>query len=193
MAHERGGTHAWNRACESVSKNAAARHLPRRAGRGAIAMIPRRSMTATIAGLLLASHTAAAQRPGADPLETATIRVGPVGINPTVVVRDLGVDNNVFNDNSDPKSDFTLTITPRAEVLFRPRRLHVTYTTAVDYVYYRRYASERGTNQLSQVRLDLDLGRIKPFASVGGTNTRERYNQEIDARARHHDRTYAGG
>jgi Putative beta-barrel porin 2 len=154
-------------------------------------MNTRLSIAAVLLGLLPAA--ANAQTQGSDPLENATIRVGPVGINPTIVVRDIGVDNNVFNDHSDPKSDFTFTLTPRAEVLFRPRRLKVTYTTAVDYVYFQKYTSERGTNQSSQVRFDVDLGHLRPFASVGGTNTRERYNQEIDARARHSDRTYGAG
>ena len=136
---------------------------------------------------------AVAQTPGADPLETATIRVGPFGINPTLAVRELGVDNNVFNDSTNPKSDFTFTLTPRAEVLFRPRRFRITYISAVDYVYYQKYTSERGTNQSSQVKVEVDLGRLKPFVTAGGASTRERYNQEIDARARHNDRTYGGG
>lgn len=149
--------------------------------------------TAALALLAIAPRPAGAQTQTADPLESSTIRLGPVGINPMILVREIGVDNNVFNERTDPKSDFTFTLTPRAEVLFNPRRLHVTYTTAVDYVYYRTYTSERGTNQSSAVKLDLDLGHLKPFASVGGANTRERYNQEVDARARHHDQTYGGG
>ncbi len=147
----------------------------------------------TFALAALAPALAKAQTPTDDPLDTAMIRVGPVGINPSIALRNMGVDDNVFNDPENPKSDFTLTLTPQAEVLFRPRRLHLAYTTSTDYVYYREYASERGTNQASQVRAEFDLGRLQPYAAVGGASTRERYNQEVDARARHHDRTYAAG
>lgn len=147
----------------------------------------------TFALAALAPALALAQTPTDDPLDTAMIRVGPVGINPSIALRNMGVDDNVFNDPENPKSDFTLTVTPRAEVLFRPRRLHLAYTTSTDYVYYRDYASERGTNQASQVRAEFDLGRLHPYAAAGGASTRERYNQEVDARARHHDRTYAAG
>lgn len=147
----------------------------------------------TLAMAVLAPAGAAAQGTGEDPLETAMIRLGPVGINPSVVLRNMGVDDNVFNDAENPKSDFTFTVTPKAEVLFRPRRLHLTYLTSTDYVYYREYARERGTNQSSQVRAEFDLGRLQPYAAAGGSSTRERYNQEVDERARHHDRTYSGG
>ena len=34
-----------------------------------------------------------------DPIESATIRFGPVGINPSLAIRDIGVDNNVFHDD----------------------------------------------------------------------------------------------
>ncbi len=148
-----------------------------------------------IATLLLAAApaVAAAQSTPSDPLEGSMIRFGSLGINPALIVKDIGVDNNVFNDSTDPKSDFTFTITPRAEVLFRPRRVKLTYTTAVDYVYYETYTSERGTNQQSTARADIELGRVRPFISIGGASTRERYSQEIDARARHNDRTYAAG
>ena len=146
-----------------------------------------------LACAVLAPTVAHAQSPSDDPLDAAMIRVGPVGINPSVALRNMGVDDNVFNDPEHPKSDFTFTVTPKAEVLFRPRRLHVAYTTSTDYVYYRDYASERGTNQSSQIRAEFDLGRLQPYAAAGGASTRERYNQEVDARARHHDRTYAAG
>ena len=58
---------------------------------------------------------------------------------------------------------------------------------------FQTYDAERGTNQASELKANVDLGRLQPYVSIGGTNTRERYNSEIDTRARHHDHTYAGG
>jgi Putative beta-barrel porin 2 len=152
-----------------------------------------RSAVVTALFIAASRHLAGAQTPGPDPLEQATIRMGSVGLNPSFVVRDLGVDNNVFNDAEHPKSDFTFTMTPRAEILFSPRRLRIAAVTAIDYVYFEKYVSERGTNLNSQIRVNVDLGRLQPFVSVGGVNTRERYNYEVDTRARHRDRTYAAG
>src|SRR4051812_7460818 len=60
-------------------------------------------------------------------------------------------------------------------------------------MYFRQYASERGTNQSSSVRVDVDLGVLRPFAGLSGVNSKERYNNEVDARARHRDQTYTAG
>jgi hypothetical protein len=109
------------------------------------------------------------------------------------MVRNVGRDNNVFNEAVNPKKDFTMTISPTAEVVFQPRRLKVTYTQATDYVYFRTYKSERGTNQSSSARVDLDLGVLQPYIGTVGANTRARLNHEVDVRARHNDRTYQAG
>jgi hypothetical protein len=53
--------------------------------------------------------------------------------------------------------------------------------------------SERGTNLTSSVRADVDLGILQPFAAASGVDTKDRYNNEVDARARHHDRSYNAG
>jgi hypothetical protein len=134
-----------------------------------------------------------AQQGDPEQLPPGAIVYGPLTLAPSLVVKDVGVDDNVFNDATDPKSDFTLTLTPKANVAFRVRRVHLSYVTSIDYVYYDRYDTERGTNVASEVRMDADLGRLRPFVSFAGANTRNRLNPEVDARARHHDKTYAAG
>jgi hypothetical protein len=128
-----------------------------------------------------------------DPPPPGTLTLGPVRITPGLVLRDMGVDNNVFNEPVDPKHDFTFTLTPRADVRFRMRRLHLGLTTNTDYVYYRTYESERGTNAYVSGRVDLDLGTLKPYVSATALNSQNRVNAEIDARARHRDVIYAAG
>ena len=140
---------------------------------------------------LLAAAPALAQSTGA--MEPGTLKFGPVTIRPTFLIRNVGRDNNVFNETENPKRDFTMTISPTAEVVFQPRRLKLTYTQATDYVYFKTYKSERGTNQSSSVRADLDLGVLQPYIGTIGANTRARLNHEIDVRARHNDRTYIAG
>jgi hypothetical protein len=140
-----------------------------------------------------AAVPAAAQlTPPPDP-DVPLIQVGPFGISPTLMLRDIGRDENVFNERDDPKSDFTLTLVPRAEIVFKPRGFKISYTAASEYVYYRKYASERSTNLSSAVRADVSLGWFLPYVLVTGTNTRERFNQEVDERARHRERVYGGG
>ena len=128
-----------------------------------------------------------------DPVPPGTVTLGPFRISPSLLVRDMGIDENVFNESTNPKRDFTFTLTPRADVLFRMGRLRVAYGTVTDYVYYRTYKSERGTNTSSAARLDVDLGSLKPFVSASGLNSRNRVNAEVDERARHRDLVYQAG
>lgn len=140
---------------------------------------------------LLVPARAGAQDADVPPPGTAVF--GPFRITPALSVKDMGVDNNVFNDSVDPKTDFTFTLTPSADIRFRARRLKIGYTTVVDYVYYHTYASERGLNSNGAVRAEVDLGRLNPYFTLTGLDTKSRLNTEVDARARHHDTTYGAG
>lgn len=146
-----------------------------------------------LSALVMARAASAQQTDQTDPLDNALVRLGPVGINPSVSMHDVGRDENVFNDPVNPKSDVTFTLSPRAEVLFRPRIVHIDFLTATDYVYYRTYASQRGTDETATLRADFDLPRVQPFVSLQGINSRNRYNQEVDERARHHQTSYSAG
>jgi hypothetical protein len=118
---------------------------------------------------------------------------GPLKVTPSIVLKSIGNDNNVFNDAENPKQDFTFTLTPRADLSIQPGRMRLSYSTAADYVYYHQYSSERGTNQMSAAQVDFDLGSFRPFASVSGSSSRDRLNSEIDQRARHHQTAVTGG
>jgi hypothetical protein len=135
----------------------------------------------------------AAQQDTPEQVPPGAIVYGPLTLAPSLVIKDMGVDDNVFNEAVDPKSDFTFTLSPKASATLRVRRVRLAYTTSIDYVYYDRYDTERGTNVASEVRADVDLGRLRPFAVFDGTNTRNRLNSEVDARARHHDQAYGAG
>jgi hypothetical protein len=148
---------------------------------------------AIAAAWTLAAAGAAAGQTADPPPPPGTLVLGPVRITPGLLLKDMGIDNNVFNAAVDPKRDFTFTLTPRAAVLFRMRRLRLGLTTSTDYVYYRTYTSERGTNTSAVARADLDLGILKPYVTASAVSSRNRINAEIDARARHRDAIYAGG
>lgn len=149
----------------------------------------RLTAAAWVASTLLIARPAPAQ----ENIPPGTLTLGPLRITPSLVVKDMGIDDNVFNESINPKRDFTFTLTPRADAIFRVRRLRVTFATFSDYVYYKKYSSERGTNTSGSVRTDIDLGILKPYAKVEGLNSRARINTEVDARARHRDLTYGAG
>jgi hypothetical protein len=148
-----------------------------------------RTLAAVFASAIV-SGTAAAQ--SSDP-ERPTLKIGPVEVRPKLVFTDIGVDNNVFNEREDPKSDFTFTAQPDLELAIRPGRFRISYLAGTQYVYYHDYKSERSTNRNFSGRVDADLSALKLYASTTYAHTSARPNAEIDIRARHHPRSWAGG
>jgi hypothetical protein len=123
----------------------------------------------------------------------AQIHLGAFYITPRFAVKEFGVDTNVFHDDQ-ARRDFTFTFTPSARVSTPfGRRAVVTTTVATDIVYYQRFASERSINPDVTFRTKLFLGRLEPFAETGYLHTRQRPNQEIDARSLREEQSFKGG
>jgi hypothetical protein len=111
------------------------------------------------------------------------IRLGPLGLNPTLSITNFGIDTNIFNESSDPKSDFTSTVTPKLQARLRGGRVLLTGAIATGFVYYQKYDDERSVDYTTDGRVDANLGWFQPFAAVSWVDTRERLNSEIDVRA----------
>jgi hypothetical protein len=76
---------------------------------------PFRAILMTVGLVLGLVASAAAQgwtepNPSADPWEKASMKLGPVFLAPKFELQNLGVDNNVFRDETNPKQDLTGTI-----------------------------------------------------------------------------------
>ena len=129
------------------------------------------------------------QRPALpDPAETGRFRLGFVRFTPSVNISNVGVDTNVFNEREDPKQDVTASFGPRAEFWSRlGPRARVYGSTGLDYQYFQQYESQRSFGTSNIGRVELDLGRLTPFAEGQFTSTRIRPGFEIDSRARRED------
>jgi hypothetical protein len=154
-----------------------------------------RTLLASIACVLGCAQPALAQYiPRIPDSSNIRVRVGPVWMNPTVALTNLGIDNNVFNDadSDDPKSDFTMTVTPQTDLWLRMGRTWLTANLREDIVWYQDFATERSVNSRSTVGWVVPLTRVS-FA-VGGNwvNTRERPGFEIDARSQRTERAWNG-
>jgi hypothetical protein len=154
-------------------------------------LVPAAAATVMTWTLLCAGVATAGQPPDAIP--PGTVVLGPLHLTPSLVLKDMGVDDNVFNEADDPKRDFTFTLTPRADLLLRMRRMRLTSSTVTDYMYYRTYRDQGGINNSSTGRVDVDLGALKPYATITGVSSKARVNNEVDARARHRDLLYGAG
>jgi hypothetical protein len=121
-------------------------------------------------------------------------RLGPFYIKPNVIVKELGVDNNVFNAAGEQQSDFTFTITPKSDIwLPVARRGLFKAIVASDFVWYAEYDSERSIDPQVTARAEVYLNRITLYAEDAYLNTRQRPNHEIDVRSRHVENNFISG
>ena len=149
------------------------------------------------AALALPLH-ASAQTTGAEQIDEvrrdARAHLGPLYVTPTVFLKELGVDSNVFNASGEQKSDFTFTVGPKVDVWVPvARRALFQGTVASDLVWYAQYDSERSMDPQFAGRAELYLRRVTVFAGSEYLNTRQRLNYEIDLRARHVEQAATGG
>ena len=128
-----------------------------------------------------------------DPAEDARVQMGPVSVRPTFILRDVGVDSNVFNESGTPQQDFTVTAGARVDVGVRFDRVQASYTSTYEYMYFQKFTSERGSNRGSEGRIDFLLGRVRPHVAASLIDSHERPNTEIDARAHRRQSAYGGG
>jgi hypothetical protein len=144
--------------------------------------------------LLAASGASAWAQSGAPDPGSVRVRIGPLSMNPTVSLTNLGVDRNVFNEAQDqnPKKDFTATVTPKIDLWLHAGRTWVTANIKEDIFWFRKYASERSVNNAYNVAWRLPLSRVN--VAVGGSlrSARERPGFEIDARSQHTATGYNG-
>jgi hypothetical protein len=131
--------------------------------------------------------------PPADPLETMPIRLGPLGLSPTLTVTNFGVDSNIFNDSTNPQSDFTITVTPRVQARLRTARVLWSGAIGTGLVYFKEFDAERSIDYEADGRVDADLNWFRPYALAKLQDTRERLNAELDVRAPRTQTTVGGG
>jgi hypothetical protein len=127
------------------------------------------------------------------PNEAARIEFGPLSVYPTLRIIDAGKDQNVFNDESSPREDFTFTVASRVLGVLKLGLNELMFSSGNDYVWFRDFAEERSSNTRYAARFNLSASKLKPFFGVDRQQTRNRPNPEIDARARRLDRSIVAG
>lgn len=148
-------------------------------------------VTLAVVWIALSAGAADAQVP--DMPTTPRFRLGPFYLDPGLTLRDVGIDNNVFNEPGDRKRDFTATIAPFVDMGLQFRSTRLATATTIEYVYFDRYRSERSTNRRNTVALEFNFQRLGMYAAAEDVDTRSRPNAEIDARARRSEPTYYAG
>jgi hypothetical protein len=113
------------------------------------------------------------------------LSLGRVKAAPGVTVRELGWDDNVFDESPDesPKQDYVVAAVPDVSVFTRLRFVRLSAYAGSELTYYQQYESERSVGYAGRGRADFLLSRVRPFIGGGRTKTRSRANGEIDVRA----------
>ena len=129
-----------------------------------------------------------------DEARKAKLSFRGVYVVPRLELKEFGVDSNVFNRNGEQTPDFTATLSPGAEFAAPiAHRALITVHLDADLVYYARYVNQRSINPNVSLRAKGFLRRISVFGEGSYLNSRQRLNQEIDARARRTDKSAAAG
>jgi len=137
-----------------------------------------------VPGVTLAMMSGVGAQNLVDQEVTARWRSGPIAIDPMLSVGDIGWDSNVFNDADEEKSDFTLTVTPRAVARLRLPAVTLVADSQVDFVHFAKFASERSMDADHQVGAELLIGSLTLGAFGSHADARRRVNSEIDSRSR---------
>lgn len=131
--------------------------------------------------------------PTEDPAETARVKIGPFFMQPAFGLKNVGLDNNVYNDPANPVQDWTGTVSlgMLAGLRFGPARL--TVKTNTDYIYYAEEKTERSIDGLTRYQFEVRTSRIRPWIAYEASKTHERAGFEIDARAGREMPVYEAG
>ncbi len=123
------------------------------------------------------------------------LSVGPVRFAPGLTIREIGWDDNVFDEpeSAFPKEDWVATALPDVSAYTRLRFVRIAAYAAGELMYYNTYESERNVGHQLRGRADVLLSRIRPFVGGGTLETRERPNGEIDTRADRQEDEVSGG
>jgi len=128
-----------------------------------------------------------------DPWEQGRFRIGPLAFTPSVLLKNLGWDNNVFNEVEDPKKDFTLTAGGLVNWWLRAGDMRLIGSDSVDGIYFATYESERAINHSHSLQVEYRLNRLRPYALGSYASIKDRPGYEIDIRARHTETALGGG
>ena len=154
------------------------------------------SRVASLLLCLLIPVASARAQSAEDPSDHAQFRFGALRFSPFIVVKDVGVDTNVYNqaDSEDPKQDATATFGPGLEYWLHFGAAHLAAKSDVTYTWFQTYADQRSTNTDNIATLTFfPYNRVSPFVDGLYLYGRVRPGFEIDSRSFRTDYGYGGG
>lgn len=141
-----------------------------------------------VACLLLAAGPVYAQSAGTQGSGGATGRflVGPLELTPTLVLREAGVDDNVFDTplKDPPQRDTFVTFAPMVDAVMKLGIMDFSSQGTLGYYYFDRLKNLRTVTLQGNARAEFPLQRIRPAIAGSYQDVTDRPNNEIDVRVR---------
>lgn len=124
---------------------------------------------------------------------TAAWHVGPLRLQPLLVISKAGVDSNIYYSPQNPVKDFTLTAGPAVNAwLPLGRVLVLSGYASPQYVWYSKTSRERTWNYYYSGSLAFNFRRLFLSGERRFSDARERWNTEVDVRPRRKEDGWAG-
>jgi hypothetical protein len=123
----------------------------------------------------------------------ARFEFGPVSVTPRLAVTDVGVESNVFRNESGPQRDYTARVAPGVDSWLQVGPVLLSSQTTLTYNYFRRFANQRSFDLEQGTRVTLLFTRLAPYVSWQVGSTRRRTSLEIDERVRQKLETISAG
>lgn len=145
--------------------------------------------------IIVASVLAPGQARAAEGAKRAgRYRIGPFYVTPKLLLRDFGVDTNVFAEEGSGVSDMIIDLAPQLVLAPAGRRVRLSGIGALDINHFVNEASERSIDHEVTGRLEVDVGRQFTLIGAGGQGTfRERFSFEEEERIQRHESSVGGG
>jgi hypothetical protein len=140
--------------------------------------------------LVLAAGAAA---PAQDKPKPGRHHIGPLYVTPRLLLKDAGVDTNVFQTLNDPVKDAVMVLSPRLDGALSAGRLSLTGFGFLDVNYFRIEDEERSTDFYGEGRAEVDLGSLLLFGGGGGGQFNQRFSIDVDDRLQRQEKRANAG
>ena len=145
-------------------------------------MMTRLCAIATVLAVIWGSRTAVEAQAVEATRPEAPFRVGPLQLFPTLTLREIGIDSNVYNSKVQ-REDFTYTVSPTLRTVLPIGPARLTTRGGLDFRYFRTLKDQQSTSGSINTQIDVGSGRVRPFGTAGLVRSHERGGYDLDRRA----------
>lgn len=144
-----------------------------------------KNLAAVCVAMTLIGAVPAFAQDGGPSADNVKVRLGPLMMNPTISISNIGIDHNVFNvaPEKGPVQDFTFTVAPNTDLWLRVGRTWVTGSINESINWYQKYAGERTANNEYKLGWNVPTSFVQLKLNGSYVAARERPGFEIDTRA----------